>query len=269
MTAAADDAQAGVGHAPGHEARVGERHDRVLVAGEDQGRLAQCGAATAGSSSPRWRRAGRRSRAGRGAGRGGRRPGARAARARVGCGRRRCGGPRSGTPMGGSSGPARRAAGRGSGLGGTPPRPGAVAHRIRRRTRSGRAARQLLCEAASERVAEDVDPPSPSSSSSDDHAQRRARPSGAGAKGAASRPLPGGSNAITSLAGHEPDERLPHVQIRSDPRDQQQRRAAARARDPQPQPGRAHDERLPAHAKAPTPVMSRPTISACIVSVPS
>ena len=249
------------------QARVGERHDRVLVAGEDQGRLPN-------AVQPRQARPARDGVELEGVAEG------------VGWPAEAGGGlalEQRGLAAGAAAGDAGDleaerpwvvvAGRRGEQEGGVWPwRHAAEAGRGGAQDQAAdalrRAARQLLCEAASERVAEDVDltelelvEQRDHHSGEPAHPERARRALGA----ARSRGVEGDDLA----AGHEPDERLPHVQVGADARDEHQRRAAARARDPQPQPGRAHDERLPAHANAPTPVMSRPTISVCMVSVPS
>ena len=136
VAAAADDPEGRVGHAPGHETRVGERDDGVVVAGDDQGRLAD--AVQPGQAAPA-------------------RDGVELEGVAEGVGRMLQAGvglalEQRGLALGAAAGDARHleperarmveragdASSRaGYGIGGTPPRPGAVAQRIRRRTRCG------------------------------------------------------------------------------------------------------------------------------------
>jgi hypothetical protein len=89
-----------------------------------------------------------------------------------------------------------------------------------------------------------------------------------GSRGSAEPPVPGGVERNEAVTAHPSREWVPHAGVRADAGDQQQGNAVAvLGGDPHAEPADAHVRRL--HLNAPIPVMSRPTISACIVSVPS
>ena len=119
-------------------------------------------------------------------------------------------------------------------------------------------ARELLREAAAEGVAEHVDGSEPEvvEQRRDDpgqaaHAQRARW----ALRAAGSRRIEGDDLAVAGYV----QERLPHVEVGADTGHEDQRgTGAGAARDAQLETVRACEERRPAHANAPMPVMSRP-----------